>query len=54
MDRKATRTRAEKIREEGLESFKDFRGEEGLDKFATGQHAELKEPMMNLKQIDLH
>jgi len=53
MDRKATRTRAEKIREEGLESFKDFRGEEGLDKFATGQHAELKEPMMSFSRDPL-
>ena len=50
MDRKATRTRAEKIREEGLESFKDFKGEVGLDKFATGQHAELKAPMMSFSR----
>tara|TARA_R100001591_G_scaffold117993_1_gene139001 strand:- start:14069 stop:16063 length:1995 start_codon:yes stop_codon:yes gene_type:complete len=53
MDRKATRTRAEKIREEGLQSFKDFRGEVGLDKFATGQHAELKEPMMSFSRDPL-
>lgn len=47
-------TRLDSIRREGLPAFSDFKGEPGLaGPLATGEHAELKEPMMSFSRDPL-
>lgn len=47
-------TRLDAIRREGLPAFSDFKGEPGLSgPVATGEHAELKEPMMSFSRDSL-
>lgn len=49
-----TRTRAEKIKQEGFEPFSDFKGETGLaGPVATGEHSELKDKMMSFSRDPL-